>query len=576
MEFSEEAVRSRLRLGEDGRWEFKQIEFRGNRPVGPSRDSLADELAAFANGNGGALLCGVTDDGRIQGMTRAQLDAVEQLVVTICADSIRPAIEIDALRMEVDGRAFLAVDVAAGYALHDSPGGSYRRSGSSKRRLGSDERLRLAQRRAQARFLWFDEQAVPETGFASLDESLWRPLVSAQGAAAPDLALAKLGLLTDTADGPRQATVAGILLCSRTPERWLPNACITATRYRGADRASGQVDAQTIGGPLHRQIADAVAFAVRNMQVAAHKDPARIDLPQYSERAIFEAVVNAVAHRDYSMRGSRIRLSMFSDRLEIQSPGTLPNSLTVDNIADRQAARNEVLTSMLGRMAVGETRGSGERRYFMERRGDGVPVILNETRGASGKPAQFRVIADADVLVVLPSAPLEPSPAQVRIAVRASGRPLADADLLVLFPNHTWRRAASGEDGMAAVALHTTELPLTVYTAAPGHAAHLEREWTPCRRALAIELTALPDGGSVIFPEGAGSIPGLTGTLHPVRDAHDRTFVSASNIAIDDGQPQPVPFTPGDELRLADAAGRERRVRIVDVTGRSALVEFRL
>ena len=262
MEFSEEVIRRRLRLGADGRWEFKQIEFRGNRPVGPNRDSLAGELAAFANGNGGVLLCGVTDDGRVQGMTRAQLDAVEQLVIT-CADSIRPAIEIDAVRVEVDDKAFLAVEVAAGYALHDSPGGSYRRSGSSKRRMGSDERLRLAQRRAQSRFLWFDEQPVPETGFGSLDQSLWKPLLSAQGAAAPDLALAKLGLLTDTADGPRRATVAGILLCSRTPEQWLPDACITATRYRGADRASGQVDAQTIGGPLNRQIADAVAFAVR-------------------------------------------------------------------------------------------------------------------------------------------------------------------------------------------------------------------------------------------------------------------------------------------------------------------------
>ncbi len=76
-----------MRLGTDGRWEFKQIEFRGNRPVGPNRDSLADELAAFANGNGGVLLCGVTDDGRVQGMTRAQLDAVEQLVIT-CTDVV--------------------------------------------------------------------------------------------------------------------------------------------------------------------------------------------------------------------------------------------------------------------------------------------------------------------------------------------------------------------------------------------------------------------------------------------------------------------------------------------------------
>ena len=103
----------------------------------------------------------------------------------------------------------------------------------------------------------------------------------------------------------------------------------------------------------------------------------------------------------------------------------------------------------------------------------------------------------------------------------------------------------------------------------------MEREWTPGRRALAVELAALPAGGSVIFPEAAGAVPGLTGTLHAVRDARDRTFVSASNIAINDGRPQPVPFIPGEELRLADAAGRERRIRIVDVTGRSAVVEYR-
>ena len=282
-----------------------------------------------------------------------------------------------------------------------------------------------------------------------------------------------------------------------------------------------------------------------------------------------------MAHRDYSIRSSRIRLSLLSDRLEIQSPGTLPNSLTVENIADRQATRNEVLASMLGRMPAGDSRGSGERRFFMERRGDGVPVILNETRGVSGKPAQFRVIADAEVLVVLPSAPTEPSPAQVRIAVRAAGRPLPGSDLLILFPNRTWQRVTADAAGIAAAALHTTELPLTVYAAAAGHAAHVEREWTPCRRALAVELAALPDGGSVIFPEAAGSVPGLTGTLHAVSDARDRTFVSASNIAINDGQPQPVPYIPGDELRLADAAGQERRIRIVDVTGRSALVEYR-
>ena len=68
------------------------------------------------------------------------------------------------------------------------------------------------------------------------------------------------------------------------------------------------------------------------MRVGAYKNPARTDLPQYSEAALFEAIVNAVVHRDYSIRGSRIRLSMFADRLEIDSPGGLPNNLTIDSM----------------------------------------------------------------------------------------------------------------------------------------------------------------------------------------------------------------------------------------------------
>ena len=95
------------------------------------------------------------------------------------------------------------------------------------------------------------------------------------------------------------------------------------------------------------------------MRVAARKDPARVNLPQYSERALFEAIVNAVVHRDYSISGIRIRLSMFEDRLEIQSPGSLPNNLTLESMEARQATRNEVLTSVLARMPVRGNRGVG-------------------------------------------------------------------------------------------------------------------------------------------------------------------------------------------------------------------------
>lgn len=575
MTYSEAEIRLQISLGEDSRWEFKQIEFAGSRPRNPRRDDLADEIAAFANADGGMLLCGVTDAGEVQGMSREQIVELDSVLVEVSSDAINPAVRIRTHHRQLDGKRLLLVEVPAGESLYESPGGSYVRVGGTKRKMNSDERLRLAQRRGQARFRSFDEQPLPNTGFRTLDESLWKPLLTAEGAAHPESALGKLALLAPDQAGIPRSTVAGVLLCTRNPEQHLPNACITATRYRGMDRASGQIDAQEITGPLDRQIASAVAFAIRNMHVAARKEPARVDLPQYSDKALFEAIVNAVAHRDYSMHASKIRLSMFEDRLEIQSPGSLPNNLTVDSMATRQATRNEALTSVLGRMPVGDVRGSEERRYFMERRGDGVPIIRRETKGLSGKLPEYRLIDASEVCLIIPAAVQEPSPARTVITVRSDGRPLPGADLLALFPNKTWKRATTDEAGEAAVDLHTTHLPMTVFAAAPGYAAHLEREWVPSSRALTIELKSLKEGGSVIFPEATGYLPGLKGRLNPIRDTHDRTYLYASNVAINEGEQQPVNFIPGEDLRLTDADGTAFLVRIVDIAGRSALLEYR-
>ncbi len=576
MSYSVEEIEGQLQLGEDSQWEFKEIVFAGSVPRSPRRDDLADEIAAFANASGGVLLCSVTDEGEVQGMSREQIVSLDSFLVEVSSDSIRPAVRIHTYHMQLtDENRLLLVDVPEGDSLHDSPGGSYVRVGGSKRRMTSDERLRLAQRRAQSRFLWFDKQGVPETGFGSLDEALWKPMLSIDGAADPPMALEKMGLLSSEENGVTQATVAGLLLCSAAPETWLPNACITATCYRGKDRTTGQVDAQTIDGALRRQIAEAVAFAVRNMRVAAHKSPARADMPQYSEQALFEAIVNAVAHRDYSIQGSRIRLSMFDDRIEIQSPGSLPNNLTVDDMPHRQATRNELLTSLLGRVPASGIKGSGGRLYIMERRGDGVPIIRRETRELSGAFPRFELISDSELRVTIPAASLEPTPARAVITVRSGGQPLSEADVLVLFPNKTWKRATTDEYGEAAIDLHTTHLPVSVFAAALGNAAHLEREWLPSQHALAIDLEAVTEGGAVIFPEATGQIPGLSGRLNPKLDSHGRAYLYASNISINQGQQQPVPFILGEELRLTDSNGIEMTVRIVDIVGRSALVEYR-
>ena len=575
MNFSDAEIKRHMRLGEDSHWEFKEIVFAGNVLKGPRRADLADELAAFANTEGGVLLCGVTDSGKTQGLSREQMDTLENLLTEVCTDMIKPPIRPTIVRREVEvGKPFLLVEVARGHAQHDSPGGSFHRVGSTKRPMTTDERLRLAQRRAQSRFLWFDKQPVPGTGFGSLEASLWKPLLSAAGAAAPESALEKMGVLASDEYGTMRATVAGVLFCTGSPEEWLPNACISATCYRGADRASGQIDAQIITGPLHRQIAEAVVFAVRNMRVGAYKNPARIDLPQYSEKALFEAIVNAVAHRDYAIHGSRIRISMFADRIEISSPGGLPNNLTIDSMAARQSTRNEALASILGRISVGDIRGAGERQFFMERRGDGVPTIFRETEALTGEFPRYELIDDSELVLTIPAAATDATPSTAVILCQHEGKAASGIALLLLFPNNTWHHTTTDENGEAFVNLHTTHLPMTVFAAASSFAAHLEQGWVPANGKLKIEMQRLTGGSSVFFAEGGGNLPGVSGKLNFVLDAYARTSLYADNITINRGQSQPIHCIPGEDLRLTDAGGKALMVRIVAIVGRSILMEY--
>ena len=575
MNMTDSEIRQRLRLGEDSGWEFKQVEFSGDRPTSPRREDLADEMAAFANANGGALLCGVSDGGRLQGMSPEQIAALDLLLVEVSTDSVEPSLRINVHHRELDGQAFVLVYVPRSDFVHERAGRAFIRVGATKRRLGGDERLRLAQRRAQSRYLWFDRQVVPQTGFQTLSERLWEPLLSAMGASDPRRALMNLRLLaSDEADVDR-ATVAGVLLCTKSPQEWLPQATIVATLYRGKNRASGQLDAQEIAGPLPAQVADAVKFVVRNMRVSARKAPAREDTPQYSKAAVFEAVVNAVVHRDYSMSSRRIRLSMFKNRLEIDSPGQLPNGMTIGGMHSSQATRNEVLASVFGRIPVHDVPGSEHRRYIMERRGDGVPIILKETRETAGVEPEYSVIDESNLVLAIPAARLELTPSDATVTVHSGGDPLVGVDVLALFPNKTWQLATTNEAGEAEFDLYTTHLPMTVYAAMPEYAAGMAREWTPRQGGLLLELAPLEGGGAVIFPNATGHVPGLRGRLNPILDTSNRTYLYADNVAINEGRQQPVSFRLGKPLRLTDAFGVEMTVSIVDILGRSALVEYR-
>ncbi len=410
---SPEELLRKIRLGEDSSLELKTVGFKGDRVTEPKRDDLADELAAIANTRDGVLVLGVDDKTRdILGVPTDRLDALERYVYEICNDSIRPPVAFHSFRMELPDstgtpRAVLKVDVPRSLFVHKGPGGYFHRQGSTKREMPPEVLARLFQQRSQARLLRFEEQVVPNTGPADLDEPLRRRFL-ARTLSDELTDLKKLRLLADDETGQARATVAGILMCSRHPESWLPGAFVQAVRYRGSRQDSNyQIDAQEVTGPLDVQVGGALAFVRRNMRVAARKAPARVEIPQFSVRAVFEAVVNAVAHRDYSVHGSKIRLFMFDDRLELFSPGPLPNTVTIENMALRQSTRNELLTTLLAKCPVPVEDPSGQigRRFLMEKRGEGVPIILDESRKLAGRQPEYRLIDEAELLLTIYSAP---------------------------------------------------------------------------------------------------------------------------------------------------------------------------
>lgn len=402
-----EELLTKIRLGEDSFFEMKTIRLRGTKVGEPKREELADELAAIANTRGGVLLLGVNDKTHeIDGIPVDCLETVERWVYEICNDSIRPPLQFASFRMQLpdslgDLKAVLKVDVQRSLFVHESPGGYFHRQGSSKRKMPPEYLARLFQQRSQARLIRFEEQPVPGSGIRDLSEDLWRRFTT-RSSEPSEVVLLKRSLLTKEENGDVRASVAGILLCSESPERFLPSAFIESVRYRGIRQDSNyQLDAQRICGPLDQQIKRAMIFLKRNQTVSAVKRPYRVETPQFSDRAVFEAIVNAVAHRDYSVFGSKIRFFMFDDRLEIYSPGSLPNTVTVDSMALRQSTRNELITSLLAESPVAETTGDVGRGFYMEKRGDGVPIILNESEKLSGRRPVYRLIDDSELLLTI-------------------------------------------------------------------------------------------------------------------------------------------------------------------------------
>ena len=569
-----------VRLGEDTGLELKEARFRGQQFAAPHRDGLADEFAAFANSGGGRLVLGVTDDRKPQSLDPTRLDALANLVTEVCSDSVEPPLDFSMYRVPAlppGGGGVLLVEIPAGETVHRSPGGYFRRRGDTKRQMLPDEIRRLLQSRGQSDAAATDTQVVRNTGVNSLRPELWQRYASSRTNDPAEIVLTKLKFLKDDQHGTLRATVGGVLLAADDPREWLQNAYIQAVCYDGS-RMDGnrQLDAQDISGALDQQIRDAMRFVVRNRRVAARQQPARSDVPQYSERAVFEAVVNAVVHRDYAVSGSKIRLFIFDDRLELYSPGGLCNSMTTDDLRTSQFTRNELLASRLGQCPVGDVPGAGGRQYFIQRRGEGIGVIEDETFALSGQKPIFELIGERELKLILPSAsPPLPDGVVARVEVRhdGTGEPLQDIPVLLIYPNKTCRQERTDAFGHADFDLYA-RLPMTVMCAAPGYLARVVNDYMP-DGPLKLRMRPAANGGSLIIANGTGHLSGILGRLSPILDSLDRTYLYADNVAINDGLQQPVHFKIDEAVRLTDAMGASATLWFREMRGSSSVFDYR-
>ncbi len=347
-------------------------------PGKASARRIAETLTALANASGGAAILGVTAKGAPQ--KGADVEALRERAVEagLLAD---PPLILPAPQVAETGRGpVVVVQVPPGLPHVYSLQGLYlTRTGPHNRPLTTPELRRLLFERTDAGF-----ERLPVQG-ASLDDldpgQVERYLrhIHAPPDEEPVQVLLARGGVTWPQEQPGQArpeyvpTVAGILLFGRDPQRFFPNAEIICVRYSG-EKMSDEFVRQDVQGSLVEQIRQAEAFVVGNMRRGMRlSGMAREESSEYPLPVVREAIVNAIAHRDYAIRGEGIRLLMFSDRLEIYSPGRLPGHVTLENILEERYSRNEAIVAVLSDLGYIERLGYGIDRMIDAMAAAGLP-----------------------------------------------------------------------------------------------------------------------------------------------------------------------------------------------------------
>lgn len=350
-------------------------------------DGALKTVVAFANTAGGTLLIGVEDrSGHVRGV--AQPLDLEERLANLVADHIVPR-----LVPEIEILPWRRTQVVA-VQVHPSPGrphylkregqgdGVYVRVGSTNRR--ADLQL-VEELRRFARGEAFDEQPLPDLDSEALD------FRAASESFAPVRRIARRDLetlrLVTGHQGRKVPTVGGILLFGRGRERHFPDAWVQAGRFRGEDRGRILDRAEIRSHPV-RAIEESIAFvqkhSLHGAEIGAVRRRERWSLPPVAVR---EAVINAFAHADYAQRGAPLRIAIFDDRLEVESPGLLPFGLTVEDLPRGVSKlRNRVIGRVFHALGLIEQWGSGVQRMTRACRDAGLAAPVFEEIGT-----RFRV-----------------------------------------------------------------------------------------------------------------------------------------------------------------------------------------
>ncbi len=376
-----------VRRGENSGVEFKRDDI--------TKDSLAKEIAALLNLEGGYILLGVEDDQTVSGVT-GDAQRREEWVMQVAGELVHPG--LNPFWETLEWEPGVTVGVIALPA--DAPDKPYKikrsgalvtpiRSGTITRFATREEEQRLYQRGG---WLRYGLKPVPGANLDDLNRLLLRDfLTRVQGGEAPgdeqviewEQLLRNLDLATPAA-GRIVPTVDGMLLFGRNPGRFLPQSGLRAICYTGTEPDYAVRGDETIKGPLVPLGSSTVPviepglvdrgwdFVRRHtMPDAWLEGPRRQERWEYPEEVLREILVNALVHRDYSITGTDVLLTIFSDRLEIQSPGRLPNTVTTDGMKlGHRYARNQTLANLMRDYGYVDGRGMGIRNKV-------IPGMMN-------------------------------------------------------------------------------------------------------------------------------------------------------------------------------------------------------